>query len=152
MFLEKSAPSFQSSKGAHVNRPPPSVACRDAAAQLTPTSHTARANAHRDADAASQAFLKAESSDTVTKAKVEKARKTWEAKSRIRDDAQKKLQVVLDQVRASPTCVFTQPTHELNATPKSCTRVCLRATLLDLPSYLSICSVLLLTSFGANET
>jgi hypothetical protein len=38
-----------------------------------------------------------------TCSQVEKARKTWEQKSRIREDGQKKLQVVLDQVWRPPT-------------------------------------------------
>lgn len=57
----------------------------------------------KDEELAQQAYGKAESSDNVTKAKVEKARKVWEGKARIREDGQKKLQVVLDQVNSKRT-------------------------------------------------
>lgn len=55
----------------------------------------------KDEEAALQAFDKAEKSETMAKAKIEKFRKTWEAKARTRETGK----LALKTVRIGP-CFF----------------------------------------------
>eukprot|EP00041_Stephanoeca_diplocostata_P008443 m.125358 g.125358 ORF g.125358 m.125358 type:complete len:387 (-) comp17324_c0_seq1:1528-2688(-) len=60
----------------------------------------------KDEEAALQAFDKAEKSETLAKAKIEKFRKTWEAKARNRETGKAALKTVTDDVNSKRTQYF----------------------------------------------
>lgn len=60
----------------------------------------------KDEDAAMQAYDKAEKSETMAKGKIEKFRKAWESKARVREQGEGELRKVLDGVNSKRTQYF----------------------------------------------